>query len=163
MRSRRSSRSCCSSTPGPIHVIASEAKQSISPHKEGMDCFVACAPRNDGYRLVMPREGGASSTLRLIDSIIDVSGILDHPPSRVMTTKYVSAFSRLNEPEVCLSLVPQTRGRREDRVLAAPAVPRAICANKTAHEHTGQRQHSGLPCARKSTVLKSRDKSTASD
>src|SRR5215212_7218192 len=32
------------------------------------------------------------------------------------------------------------RGRREDRVLAAPAVPRAICANKTAHEHTGQRE-----------------------
>jgi hypothetical protein len=39
------------------------------------------------------------------------------------------------------------RGRREDRVLAAPAVSRAICANKTAHEHTGQREHSGLPCA----------------
>src|SRR2546428_11667038 len=38
-------------------------------------------------------------------------------------------------------------GRREDRVLAAPAVSRAICANKTAHEHTGQREHSGLPCA----------------
>jgi len=32
-------------------------------------------------------------------------------------------------------------------VLAAPAVSRAICANKTAHEHTGQRKHSGLPCA----------------
>src|SRR6266545_2413608 len=41
----------------------------------------------------------------------------------------------------------QNRGRREDRVLAAPAVSRAICANKTAHEHTGQREHSGLPCA----------------
>jgi hypothetical protein len=39
------------------------------------------------------------------------------------------------------------RGRREDRVLAAPAVSRAICANKSAHEHTGQREHSGLPCA----------------
>jgi hypothetical protein len=39
------------------------------------------------------------------------------------------------------------RGRREDRVLAAPAVSRAICANKTAHEHTGQLEHSGLPCA----------------
>src|SRR5207237_8834636 len=39
------------------------------------------------------------------------------------------------------------RGRREDRVLAAAAVSRAICANKTAHEHTGQREHSGLPCA----------------
>ena len=41
----------------------------------------------------------------------------------------------------------ENRGRREDRVLAAPAVSRAICANKTAHEHTGQREHSGLPCA----------------
>src|SRR6266404_4765749 len=29
-------------------VIASEAKQSISPRKERMDCFVAYAPRNDG-------------------------------------------------------------------------------------------------------------------
>ena len=28
-------------------VIASEAKQSISPRKERMDCFVAVAPRND--------------------------------------------------------------------------------------------------------------------
>src|ERR1044072_7681838 len=41
----------------------------------------------------------------------------------------------------------RNRGRREDRVLAAPAVSSAICANKTAHEHTGQREHSGLPCA----------------
>src|SRR3954451_603167 len=42
---------------------------------------------------------------------------------------------------------PELGGRREDRVLAAPAVSRAICANKTAHEHTGQLEHSGLPCA----------------
>src|SRR5439155_20164677 len=41
----------------------------------------------------------------------------------------------------------EIRGRREDRVLAAPAVSRAICANKSAHEHTGQREHSGLLCA----------------
>src|SRR5213075_248123 len=34
----------------------------------------------------------------------------------------------------------RNRGRREDRVLAAPAVSRAICANKAAHEHTGQRE-----------------------
>ena len=46
-----------------------------------------------------------------------------------------------------LRLPSRNRGRREDRVLAAPAVSRAICANKTAHEHTGQREHSGLPCA----------------
>jgi len=51
-------------------------------------------------------------------------------------------------PEVCNFVCPlEYRGRREDRVLAAPAVSRAICANKTAHEHTGQREHSGLPCA----------------
>jgi len=36
--------------------------------------------------VVMPREGGASSTLRLVGSIIGVSGILDRPPSRTMTT-----------------------------------------------------------------------------
>jgi hypothetical protein len=35
---------------------------------------------------------------------------------------------------------PELGGRREDRVLAAPAVSRAICANKRAHEHTGQRE-----------------------
>ena len=51
-------------------------------------------------------------------------------------------------PEVCYQLPALLlRGRREDRVLAAPAVSRAICANKTAHEHTGQPEHSGLPCA----------------
>ncbi|MDI1267081.1 MAG: hypothetical protein PS018_27840 [bacterium] len=31
-----------------LRVIASEAKQSISRHSGWMDCFVACAPRNDG-------------------------------------------------------------------------------------------------------------------
>jgi hypothetical protein len=50
---------------------------------------------------VMPREGGASSTLRLIGSIISVSGILDHPPSRVMTAERGTAFSRRAAPEVC--------------------------------------------------------------
>jgi hypothetical protein len=32
---------------------------------------------------------------------------------------------------------PQNRGRREDRVRAAPAISRAKVANKNAHEHTG--------------------------
>src|SRR5688572_6819409 len=51
-------------------------------------------------------------------------------------------------PRFASRLAPlENRGRREDRVLAAPAVPRAICANKTAHEHTGQLEHSGLPRA----------------
>src|SRR3954463_1251134 len=36
----------------------------------------------------------------------------------------------------CVAL--HERGRKEDRVLPAPAVPRAVCARaKAAHEHTG--------------------------
>jgi hypothetical protein len=47
-------------------------------------------------------------------------------------------ISRRRSPEVCMFFVPPEHGgRREDRVHAAPAFPRAICANKTAHEHTG--------------------------
>ena len=57
---------------------------------------------------------------------------------------YDFAFSRRVRPRFASSLPSRNRGRREDRVLAAPAVSRAICANKTAHEHTGQREHSGL-------------------
>src|SRR5438128_6806185 len=59
------------------------------------------------------------------------------PPSRgALRPSFASSFALL-----------EIGGRREDRVLAAPAVSRAICANKSAHEHTGQREHSGLPCA----------------
>jgi hypothetical protein len=40
--------------------------------------------------------------------------------------------------EVCRQRPPsEIRGRREDRVRAAPAVSCAKCANKNAHEHTG--------------------------
>jgi hypothetical protein len=35
------------------------------------------------------------------------------------------------------NLLPSFRGRREDRVLAAPAVSRANAHGKSAHEHTG--------------------------
>src|SRR4051812_36437512 len=51
------------------------------------------------------------------------------------------AISRRIAPEVCSFVCPlRNRGRREDRVLAAPAVSRAICAKENAHEHTGQRE-----------------------
>jgi hypothetical protein len=73
--------------------------------------------------IVMPREGGASSTPRLFGSITDVSGILDRPPSRAMTTEYKAAFPRRDAPEACIIVSPsEIRGRREDRVRAAPAV-----------------------------------------
>jgi hypothetical protein len=48
--------------------------------------LLRCA-RNDGVTVVIPRAGGGSSMPRLIDSIISVSGILDHPLSRAMTAE----------------------------------------------------------------------------
>ena len=51
-------------------------------------------------------------------------------------------------PGLCNLVVPLLkRGRRECRVRAAPAVS---CAKKCAigaHEHTGERKHSDIPCA----------------
>src|SRR5439155_2655336 len=41
----------------------------------------------------------------------------------------------------------QTRGRRECRVHAAPAVSCAKSVHYGAHEHTGERKHSDIPCA----------------
>ena len=40
-------------------------------------------------------------------------------------------------PSFANSFAPKKRGRREDRVRAAPAVPCAKVAKKNAHEHTG--------------------------
>ena len=56
-----------------------------------------------------------------------------------MTVEYDFAISRHETPEVCIFVCPpEIRGRREDRVLAAPEVPCAVCAlARGAHEHTG--------------------------
>ena len=52
--------------------------------------------------------------------------------------RYVFAISPRIAPEACRKLPALiNRGRREDRVLAAPAVSRADCAKQNAHEHTG--------------------------
>ena len=89
----------------PSAVIASAAKQSMVPQVGAG--LLRCA-RNERETAsqrtaVIPREGGGSSTPRPIDSIINASGILDHPPSRVMTTEYDFAFSRRWSPELCIS------------------------------------------------------------
>ena len=44
-------------------------------------------------------------------------------------------------------LALQIRGHRECRMRAAPAVSCANSAKKAAHEHTGQRRASDIPCA----------------
>src|SRR4051794_14855659 len=55
---------------------------------------------------IIPREGGVSSTPRLFGSITAVSGILDRPPSRVMTVECEAAISRRISPEVCIFVCP---------------------------------------------------------
>ena len=49
------------------------------------------------------------------------------------------AISRRDAPEVCnqFRTLLDNRGRREDRVRAAPAVSCAIAHKERAHEHTG--------------------------
>jgi hypothetical protein len=69
------------------------------------------------------------------------------PGSEAGTTmRYAFSFSRQHVSEVCKIVRPQKkrahatlkRGRREDRVRAAPAVSCAIVHHKKcAHEHTG--------------------------
>src|SRR5206468_12300744 len=51
-------------------------------------------------------------------------------------------------PELCKFVCASVnRGRRECRVRAAPAVSCAKNCTFGAHEHTGQRKHSDIPCA----------------
>jgi hypothetical protein len=117
---RRKSRSCCSSTPGPIHVVA-------TPHE-------AVIPAKAGY----PVRYGLS-----ILSLASLEYWITRPSAqlrtrRVMTTEYVSAFSRHKlRPSFAEIRFPQNRGSRECRVLAAPAVSCAMNAKRCAHEHTG--------------------------
>jgi hypothetical protein len=75
-----------------------------------------------------------------------VSGILDHPHARVMTTEGVAHPYSSNTPPpsrgafrpgLANRFAPKRRGRRECRVLAAPAVSCAKCTKESAHEHTG--------------------------
>jgi hypothetical protein len=102
-------------------------------------------PRPSRQPLRLPRHCERSEAIQTSTRGID--GLLRRfaPRNDVdMTSRSRGAL----RPRLASSFVPlRNRGRREDRVLAAPAVSRAICANKTAHEHTGQREHSGLPCA----------------
>jgi hypothetical protein len=127
------------------------------------------APRNDS-RAVIPRACGGSSTPRLLGSIINRQPRHCEPPGRAnarpmtgssprkgrmdcfaalaMTgERHTSAFPRHLSPGPCNSFRPKRRGRRERRVLAAPAVSRAKMHIENAHEHTGTVGASRRPCA----------------
>ena len=94
------------------HCERSEAIHVAARKKSKMDCF----------RLRSLSYGGQVAALAMTVDMVSRSRGTSRP-------RFASWFGPL-----------RNRGRREDRVLAAPAVSRAICANKTAHEHTGQRE-----------------------
>src|SRR5260370_6753896 len=77
-----------------------------------MDCFVACAPRNDV----------ATFSIHMSNSDEDM-----RPHSRGAIRPSFASRSTL----------VKRRGRREDRVRAAPAVSCATRTKENAHEHTG--------------------------
>ena len=62
------------------------------------------------------------------------------------TTRYASRPEALR-PRYTYFPPSEIRGRRECRMRAAPAVSCANSAKKAAHEHTGQRRTSDIPCA----------------
>jgi len=96
----------------------------------------------------MPREGGASSTPQLLGSIITVSGILDHPPARVMTAEYEATISRHNAPEVCIFVFPRkSEGAGKTGCLLHPRSRVRFAHNKLHTSIQGSGKHSGLPCA----------------
>jgi hypothetical protein len=81
-------------------------------------------------------------------SILSLRGEMDCFAALAMTVpRYKSAFPRRVSPGLCKSFRPSRRGRRERRVLAAPAVS---CAKLCEETHTSiqvQSEHPGIPCA----------------
>ena len=151
MRSRWSNWNCCEPARGYVRVIASEAKQSSLSLCREVDCFATLAMtvkyQSTTTTAVIPRACGGSSTPRLIGSIIDVSGILDRPPSRTMTGECVSAFSRRAAPEFCMSRVSQTEGAGNAGCLLHPRSRVQTVRIKTHTSIQVQSEHSGIPCA----------------
>ncbi len=115
-----------------IHVIASAARQS-------MRASVTGSARHD-------------ARLRSQSIARQASGwMASGRPSGASRNddRYTSSHSRdALRPRFAGNFRPHVvRGRRECRMRAAPAVSCAMCTKKCAHEHTGQRRTSDIPCA----------------
>jgi hypothetical protein len=145
--------------PHPLQIMASVAVGSRSRRRgdheiasDGAVGGVGTTGRGHGPahpQIVIPRACGGSSTLQLIGSIAGVSGILDRPPSRAMTAEgHTFAFPRRHAPEVCENF-HAPRNQRARGMPDARCTRGLVCkrAQEHAHEHTGQRRASDIPCA----------------
>jgi hypothetical protein len=138
-----------------------ERSEAIHSSRGEMDCFAPLAMTEERAQppsaAVVPRESGVSSTPRLIDLIIDVSGILDppslvelrrtsHPPYNV---EYGFATSRRDASGVLHQPSPSKEQRAQGRP-GARCTRGLACKVHIAKTHTSiqvQRRASGLPCA----------------
>jgi hypothetical protein len=132
-----------------------ETRALRAPHHEGLaqqeslpdlilrsGVFAASRRMRPHKLAVIPRACGVSSTQRLLGSITNVSGILDRPLSRTMTTERVArnfAIPRRDTPgSLSETLRPfRKEGAGKAGCWLAPAVSCARCAKRCAHEHTG--------------------------
>jgi hypothetical protein len=91
----------------------------------------------------MVRDGASRLLTMRLRSVVRTPSKKPHPEEARQRrlegcAAHTPAFPRRTSPEVCKSFALKTRGRREDRVRAAPAVSCAIVHHKKcAHEHTG--------------------------
>jgi hypothetical protein len=111
-----------------------------------------------GTNAVLPRMGCRPAPVDRLPQAFSPTGENRYPQPRMVRTRdariYMSnstcdfAISpRLVRPSFANLFALKRRGRGEDRVRAAPAVPCAKVANKTHTSIQVQRKQSGLPCA----------------
>src|SRR5207302_7654749 len=104
-----------------------------------------CPPYDSGFEFQTANTVIARSAATKQSRVPPASGLLRFARN---DGGHMSAFSRHVLPELLQIRCPSPkRGRRECRVRAAPAVSCAEIVHLGAHEHTGQRKHSDIPCA----------------
>jgi hypothetical protein len=127
----------------------------MAPRQERNGLLRRFAPRNDGKpKRVVPAKAG-TNTPRPLDSIIGVSGIRDHPLSRVTTVgsvtsqlQYQTADTASRSRRMCASFCRERfrpGGRGERRMPNAPAASRAKCRKHTSIVTTGPPDQPGAP------------------
>ena len=84
-------------------------------------------------------------------------------PDRASLVRDDENYSRdASRPRLARNFPPSSnRGRRECRMRAAPAISCAMCTKRCAHEHTGQRRTSDIPCAMALRLITSSPRRTA--
>jgi hypothetical protein len=107
----------------------------------------AVIPRHRVSPSASPMTGssGVSSTLRLLDSITNGSGILDHPLSRMMTVGGVLRIQFSNSSSHSLAISPRTR--------ASFAVNVRPAETQRAQGMPGARRARSLACSKKTREL----------